>query len=105
MENCLCTAHRNGSNWTRYLDTLKNGDAVKIKGPAGPVLYFGNGRFHIHGFSVNVKQISMIAGGTGITPMYQLAKAIVKDPKDKTQIKLVYSNHTEEDVSKNHCKS
>ena len=30
----------------------------------------------------------MIAGGTGITPMYQVAAAILKDPTDRTQVGL-----------------
>jgi len=81
-----------------FLDNLKIGEMVKIKGPAGPVLYYGQGRFNIHGYNINVNQVSMVAGGTGITPMYQLAKAIVQDPEDKTLIKLVYSNHTVEDI-------
>jgi hypothetical protein len=28
----------------------------------------------------------MIAGGTGITPMYQVAAAILKDPSDRTEV-------------------
>jgi cytochrome-b5 reductase len=40
----------------------------------------------------------MIAGGTGITPMYQVAAAILKDPKDKTQISLLFGNLTAEDI-------
>jgi cytochrome-b5 reductase len=40
----------------------------------------------------------MIAGGTGITPMYQVAAAILKDPKDRTQISLLFGNLTAEDI-------
>jgi cytochrome-b5 reductase len=36
--------------------------------------------------------IGLIAGGTGITPMYQLIKAIFKNPKEKTKVTLVYGN-------------
>ncbi len=28
----------------------------------------------------------MLAGGTGIAPMYQVAQAILKNPNDKTQV-------------------
>lgn len=28
----------------------------------------------------------MIAGGTGITPMYQVAMKLLKDPEDTTQV-------------------
>jgi NAD(P)H-flavin reductase len=37
-------------------------------------------------------QIGMVAGGTGITPMLQIASAILKDPKDNTKIKLLFAN-------------
>lgn len=40
----------------------------------------------------------MIAGGTGITPMLQLIRSIVKDPQDKTKVSLLYANQTEKDI-------
>jgi cytochrome-b5 reductase len=40
----------------------------------------------------------MIAGGTGITPMYQVAAAILKDPRDVTQLSLIFGNLSEEDI-------
>ena len=40
----------------------------------------------------------MIAGGTGITPMLQLIRAILKDPRDKTKMWLVFANQTENDI-------
>ena len=36
--------------------------------------------------------VGLVAGGTGITPMYQLIKAIFKNPNDKTKVSLVYGN-------------
>jgi len=40
----------------------------------------------------------MIAGGSGITPMYQLIKAVLHDPGDKTELALLFSNHTPNDT-------
>ena len=40
----------------------------------------------------------MIAGGSGITPMYQVAQAILRDPHDATNISLIYANVAEEDI-------
>lgn len=40
----------------------------------------------------------MIAGGTGITPMLQIIKAILRNPEDKTQIDLLFANVNEEDI-------
>lgn len=40
----------------------------------------------------------MIAGGSGITPMLQLIRAMVKDPEDDTQVSLLFANQTEKDI-------
>ena len=42
--------------------------------------------------------ICMIAGGTGITPMYQLIRKIFRNPDDKTKVTLVFGNVTEDDI-------
>jgi len=47
---------------------------------------------------LKVTNLSMIAGGTGVTPCYQIIKAVLNNPKDKTKINLVYSNTTHEDI-------
>ena len=40
----------------------------------------------------------MIAGGTGITPMYQVANAILKDPTDQTELRLIFANVSADDI-------
>lgn len=40
----------------------------------------------------------MIAGGTGITPMYQLMDLISKTPSDKSKVKLLYVNRNQDDI-------
>ena len=40
----------------------------------------------------------MVAGGTGITPMYQVMKAILENPEDKTKVSLIFGNITEDDI-------
>ena len=87
-----------GGVMSQYLESLKEGDSIQMKGPAGHILYYGNGVFNIDGKSIEVNQVAMVAGGTGITPMYQLIKAILKNPKDKTEMMLLYSNHSNEDT-------
>jgi cytochrome-b5 reductase len=44
------------------------------------------------------EHIALIAGGTGITPMWQTARAIFKNPEDKTKVTLVFGNVSEEDI-------
>ncbi|KAL8993128.1 MAG: hypothetical protein Q9169_006584 [Polycauliona sp. 2 TL-2023] len=46
--------------------------------------------------------ICLIAGGTGITPMYQLCRAIFNNPADKTKVTLVFGNISEEDILLKH---
>ncbi|CAL5425617.1 unnamed protein product [Camellia sinensis] len=45
-----------------------------------------------------VRAFGMLAGGTGITPMFQVARAILENPNDKTNINLIYANVTYEDI-------
>lgn len=42
--------------------------------------------------------VTLIAGGAGITPCYQLIQGILRDPADKTKIRLVFGVNSEEDV-------
>lgn len=42
--------------------------------------------------------MTFIAGGSGITPLYQLTRAVLNNPADKTKISLVYANNSEEDI-------
>ncbi|RHZ62478.1 uncharacterized protein CDV56_108811 [Aspergillus thermomutatus] len=72
----------------KYLANLKLGDKVQFRGPKGAMRY-RNGL---------CKKIGMIAGGTGITPMYQLIRAICEDDTDTTEISLIYANRSEEDI-------
>ncbi len=40
----------------------------------------------------------MIAGGSGITPMFQVAQGILRNPYDQTKVFLIYANVSEEDI-------
>ena len=44
------------------------------------------------------RKIGMVAGGTGITPMFQLIRAICEDDTDLTEVSLIYANRTEANV-------
>ncbi|KAJ4157043.1 hypothetical protein NW754_008685 [Fusarium falciforme] len=47
---------------------------------------------------VSAKKIGMLAGGTGITPMFQIIRAICEDDRDLTEVSLIYANRSEEDI-------
>jgi len=73
---------------TPHLANLKIGDTVGFRGPIGAMKY-------TRGLS---KHIGMIAGGTGVTPMYQLIRAICEDENDATSVRLIYANNAAEDI-------
>ncbi|KAM0538992.1 hypothetical protein ACHAPP_000590 [Verticillium nonalfalfae] len=45
-----------------------------------------------------VPHVTLIAGGAGITPIYQLAQGILRNPEDKTRITLVFGINTDADA-------
>lgn len=71
-----------------YLKNLEVGDVAEIRGPKGAMKYR-------RGMS---KKIGMVGGGTGITPLFQLIRAICEDKNDDTEISLVYGNRSESDI-------
>ncbi|KAK4276775.1 hypothetical protein QN277_014883 [Acacia crassicarpa] len=88
----------NGGLMSQHLDSLPIGSVVEVKGPLGHIEYSGRGQFLVHGKPKFAKRLAMLAGGTGITPIYQVAQAILKDPEDQTEMHVVYANRTEDDI-------
>jgi len=91
-----------GGKMGTYFQNMKTGDKISIKGPTGQILYEGNGCFSIHDQTICCEQLSLIAGGSGITPIIQLIRAIIAHNEVKPKIKLLYSNKTEEDILLRH---
>ncbi|KAK1081956.1 NADH-cytochrome b5 reductase [Friedmanniomyces endolithicus] len=73
---------------SEHLHAMKVGERLDFKGPIPKYPWTANKHDHI----------ALIAGGTGITPMYQVARAIFKNPEDKTKVTLVFGNVSEEDI-------
>jgi len=73
---------------SEHLHRMNPEQRLEFKGPIPKYPWTPNKHDHI----------ALIAGGTGITPMYQLARAIFKNPEDKTKVTLVFGNLTEEDI-------
>lgn len=76
------------SKMTNHLFSMKVGDTIEAMGPW-------------HTFDVKpsqYSQIGMIAGGTGITPMYQVINNLLHAEGNMTKISLLYANKTEGDV-------
>jgi cytochrome-b5 reductase len=71
-----------------HLHNMTPGQRLDLKGPLPKYRWTENKHDHI----------ALVAGGTGITPMWQLARAIFRNPNDKTQVTLVFGNVSEEDI-------
>ncbi|PVU93300.1 hypothetical protein BB559_003348 [Furculomyces boomerangus] len=71
-----------------HMKQLNVGDTILVRGPKGNFQYQPNKK----------EKILMIAGGSGITPMYQVIQEIVRDSNDKTKIDLLYANIASEDI-------
>ncbi|XP_048136034.1 NADH--cytochrome b5 reductase 1-like [Rhodamnia argentea] len=73
---------------SHHFREMREGDHLAVKGPKGRFKYQPG----------QVRAFGMLAGGTGITPMFQVARAILENPHDKTKIHLIYANVTYEDI-------
>jgi NAD(P)H-flavin reductase len=87
-----------GGKMSQHLEKMAIGETILVKGPTGRFEYLGNGRCVVKGKERTVKSFAMIAGGTGITPILQIVRAVLKNPEDKTTMHLVYANQTAEDI-------
>lgn len=87
---------------TNFLKKLPIGNTINIRGPTGRMEYKGSGVFEriVRKKPVQDKYSSMIllCGGTGLTPMLQIAKHVLSDPKDKTMVYMLFANSTVPDV-------
>ncbi|PIA17065.1 ferredoxin reductase-like protein [Coemansia reversa NRRL 1564] len=71
-----------------YLNNMKIGDTINARGPRGTFQYKPN----------MVRAIGMIAGGTGITPMFQIIQHVLANPEDKTHVSVIFANVNEDDI-------
>lgn len=77
-----------GGPMSTHLHDMAPDQRLELKGPMPKYPYEANKHQHI----------ALIAGGTGITPCFQVARAIFNNPEDKTKVTLVFGNVTEEDI-------
>lgn len=92
------TPAEKGGKMTMALDKLAIGDNVEIKGPIGKLTYLGHGKVLLNDKQRDVKSFRMICGGSGITPIYQVLRAVVKNAQDPTHCVVLDGNRMEEDI-------
>lgn len=93
-----------GGRMSQHLESLKVGDSMYFTGPVGRITYVGGGVFSVKDYAAGTESsrpaatsIGMIAGGTGITPMVQVARHILASKED-IEIRMLVANQTEADI-------
>lgn len=92
------TPERKGGKMTQALDSIPVGHFVDFKGPTGKFEYLGRGMCSISGVQRKVKRFIMICAGSGITPIFQVLRAVLKDREDPTYCVVLNGNRTQEDI-------
>ncbi|KAI0819144.1 hypothetical protein BC628DRAFT_1404234 [Trametes gibbosa] len=87
-----------GGTVSNYLDCMVEGEEIDIRGPTGGITYKGHGNFNIEGKDYRFEKINLVAGGSGLTPHWQLIHAILSDNTDQTVISLIDSNKSYDDI-------
>lgn len=73
---------------SQQFDKLKVGDTISFMGPIRSYKYKPN----------ESKNIALIGGGAGITPLYQLLNEIAQDPTDNSKVDLFYGSKEEDGI-------
>ncbi|RAO68288.1 uncharacterized protein BHQ10_004300 [Talaromyces amestolkiae] len=77
-----------GGKASSHLHSLQPGEALTFVVPLKGYAWTPNRHSHIY----------LLAGGAGITPMYQLIQGVLKNPEDRTKVTLVFGVNSKEDV-------
>ncbi|KAF9997957.1 NADH-cytochrome b5 reductase [Entomortierella chlamydospora] len=80
--------HYENGPMSTHIHSLKPGETLSVKGPISKYPLKANQH----------ESVSLIAGGSGITPMIQIISGLLKDKTDKTKINLIFANVTPEDI-------
>jgi ferredoxin-NADP reductase len=93
--------HPQGGMFTQYIDRIQPGAVMHITGIGGDMVYQGDSQFLVRDRETKemvqrrYKNVGMIAGGSGIAPMFQLIQTVADlGVADRTSLSLLYSNRT-----------
>lgn len=82
------TKRLTGSVFSERLKNLKSGDSILAQGPLGSCT-----------FDESYQKVAFIIGGIGITPVISVIEYLMDAKKYGTDIVLVYSNRSEEEIA------
>lgn len=92
------SASRAGGQMSQALDAVPLGSSVDFKGPIGKFQYHGPSHCTINAVPRHIKTFVMICGGSGITPIYQVFRAVMQDASDTTKCIVLNGNRMLEDI-------
>jgi nitrate reductase (NAD(P)H) len=99
-----------GGKMTTALDSLPVGHPVEFKGPVGKFVYHSGrgGMCAINGRERRVRRFVMICGGSGITPVFAVLRAVMREVRVMQQRKTIEqekggNGEDEEDVTPPEC--
>ena len=84
----LVIKHYPDGEMSSHLFSLKPSDTLSFRGPILKWKWVPN----------SYDSVTLIGGGTGITPLYQLIHHIAQNPNDKTKVNLFYGSKTPSDI-------
>lgn len=87
-----------GGKMSQAIDALSIGHFIEMKGPIGQFEYCGYGKCLINDKLRQIKTFVMICGGSGITPIYQVFRAVMQNPEDQTKCIILDGNRLLEDI-------
>lgn len=94
----LPTPSKPGGQMSMALDKVPLGAALEFKGPIGKFEYLDKGKATTSGRQRDVSSFTMICGGSGITPIFQVFRAVMLDADDPTFCTVLVGNRREEDI-------
>ncbi|KAF2101438.1 nitrate reductase [Rhizodiscina lignyota] len=92
------TKERAGGKMSMAMDAIPIGHAIDFKGPIGKFEYLGRGKCAVNQEERFIERFIMICGGSGITPIYQVFRAVMQDKDDHTHCTLLDGNRLLEDI-------
>ena len=92
------TKERKGGKMSQAIDQLPIGHPIEFKGPIGKFEYKGAGVCTVNGVERHVDSLLMVCAGSGVTPIYQVYRAIMQDKADKTRCVVLDGNRLFEDI-------
>ncbi|KAI9715603.1 MAG: hypothetical protein M1812_005907 [Candelaria pacifica] len=87
-----------GGRMTKAMDAIPVGHVVDFKGPIGKFEYLGRGKCAINGKVQDVRSFVMVCAGSGVTPVYQVFRAVMRDSEDTTRCIVLDGNRLIEDI-------